>query len=66
MRTYRAVISSALSVYYRTLLNTDADITWNLLSVNVLRYLPYPYTNGPEQRLSQLQYSGDEYRALLY
>ncbi|SLM35587.1 40s ribosomal protein s12 [Lasallia pustulata] len=31
-----AVISSALSVYYRTLLNTDADITWNLLSVNVL------------------------------
>lgn len=52
MMTYRACISSALSVYYRVLLNKDADITWNLLSVNILTYLSYPYTHGAEQRLS--------------
>ena len=54
MTTYRAIISSALSVYYRTLQNKDVDYTWNLLSVNILTYLSYPYTNGPERRLSRL------------
>ena len=49
MTTYRACISSALSVYYRTL---DADITWNVLPVNILTYLSYHYTNGPERRLN--------------
>ena len=51
LMTYRACISSALSVYYRNLLNESADITWNLLSVNVLRYLRYPYTGWVKQRL---------------
>ncbi|KAM0802924.1 hypothetical protein BDR22DRAFT_887254 [Usnea florida] len=31
-----ACVSSALSVYYRTLLDRNADITWNLVSVNIL------------------------------
>ena len=34
----RACVSSALSVYYRTLLNNNADVTWNVLSVNILKY----------------------------
>ena len=38
LTTYdRACVSSALSVYYKALLNKNADITWNLLSVNILR-----------------------------
>ena len=34
----RACVSSALSVYFKTILNKDSDTTWNLLSVNILRY----------------------------
>ena len=49
--TYRACISSALSVYYRNLLNKNADITWNLLSVNILRYLRHRYAGWVSERL---------------
>ena len=62
----RACVSSALSIYYRTLLNRNADITWNLLSVNVLRY-PYirPLLTSIQAKLNRLQLGGDDYWALL-
>ncbi|KAL9009984.1 MAG: hypothetical protein Q9173_005034 [Seirophora scorigena] len=37
-----ACIASAFSIYYRVLLNRNADYTWNLLPVNICTYASVP------------------------